>query len=200
MIAHIIWAMNLVGTGIEELVTGYGLPLLVLAMLVLVAVLPSVTERIEGHRAKSLLDDIGQLLQIGIIGGFLGSLAQLLVWRRTYDLKDVFTGYGWPLVFLILLVATVTLVLVVNSVRERKMGLVASTFSFFVACTVFTVFSAIYVFISLSDTTEDCLHHVTQGPARDSCILEHGTGADCDLIEDRSIRDQCYIKHARPLE
>ena len=77
------------------------------------------------------------------------------------------------------------------------MGLVAATFSFYVACTVFTLFSTIYVIIMLSDTIEDCIHHSKDVTSRDECVLDLGTGTDCDLIESDEIRNECYSKHGR---
>ena len=200
LIAYLAWTINLVGAGLDGWLTGWGLPTVVLLMLAAAVALPAFESRVDSPKTKALTKDVGLLLQVFIIGGMLGSLAQLLVWRRSYDLKDFFTGLGWPLVFLILLVATLVIVTVVGRVGARKIGLVAATFAFFLASSIFTVYSAIYVVISLSDTTEDCLHHTPDVAARDACILEHGTGADCDLIEDGDIRNQCYLKHGRRTE
>lgn len=186
-----------VGLGGGEVVTGYGVPVLMLLMLALYAALPILTEGSRSSRTQERVGEAKQLLQIGLIGGTLGSLAQHLVWRGVYDQKEFFTSSGWPLLFLLLLIATFAVVTLAGRLRGRDLGLVVGALSFFVASSVFTVFSAIYVIISLSDTTEDCLNHVGDIASRDACILEHGTGADCDLIESGPIRAECYAKHGR---
>ena len=52
----------------------------------------------------------------------------------------------------------------------------------------------------MSDTTQDCLKITIKSPKdirkKDKCILEHGTGADCHLIQGKKIREACHKKHA----
>jgi hypothetical protein len=80
LLAYIGWIINLVGGGIDELVTGYGLPVAVALMLVFATVLPTISRSVQSEKVKTVLGDIGELLKIGIIGGLLGSLAQKVLY------------------------------------------------------------------------------------------------------------------------